>query len=304
MFTEPITRRALAAFALGGLCGHGVFANSISPSTAKSAAPDASHTGANLAAVEARCGGRLGVFAVNTASGSRIGYHANELFPMCSVHKFLTVAAILSGAEKNRFRLEQHIPYNSDVILEYAPVTRMNLPSGFMTVEALCEAAIRASDNTADNLLLKLLGGPSGWTHFARSIKDDVSRLDRYEPELNSSLPGDFRDTTSPRAMTRTLATIFFGNILGDESRARLTGWMSDNALTKNLIRSGLTTGWQVADKSGSGSNGTLNDVAVIFPPHAAPILVAVFLTGSSAQVAERERVVAECARIIVCQLT
>lgn len=303
MFSKPISRRSLAGFTLGGLCGSEAVAGSYSPAASTFVTPNASNADGGLVAVEARSGGRLGVLAVNTASGSSIAYRADELFPMCSTHKMLVGAAILSGVEEGRFRLDQRIPYSSADILEYAPVTKKSLTVGFMTVEALCEAAVRWSDNTADNLLLKLLGGPPEWTRYARSISDEVSRLDRYEPELNSSIPGDPRDTSSPCAMNRALATIMFGNVLGDVSRARLRGWMLNSEITKNLLRAGLPSGWHVADKSGSGSNGTRNDVGILYPPRAAPLVLSVFYTGSSKPITEREKVIAECARIVVRQL-
>jgi beta-lactamase class A len=221
---------------------------------------------------------------------------------MCSTHKWIVGAAILLGVEQGRFRLDQRVPYSLADILDYAPVTKKNLSAGFMTLEALCEAAVRWSDNTADNLLLKLLGGPHEWTRFARSIGDEVSRLDRFEPELNSSIPGDPRDTSSPRAMNHALAAVMFGNALDDASRAYLKRWMLDGEITKNLLAAGLPAGWHVVDKSGSGPNGTRNDVGILYPPRAAPTVISVFSTGSPKPIAERERIIAECARIVARQ--
>jgi beta-lactamase class A len=303
MLSKPTSRRKLAALTLVGLGSSKAIAGLHSPAPANSVASDPLNASADLAGIEVLGGGRLGVLAVDTATGSSIAYRADEPFPMCSTHKILVGAAILSGVEERRVRLDQRIPYSSADILEYAPVTKRNLTAGFMTVEALCEAAVRWSDNTADNLLLKLLGGPSAWTRYARSIGDEVSRLDRYEPQLNSSIPGDPRDTSSPRAMNRTLATIMFGNVLSDVSRAHLKRWMLDSDITKNLLRAGLPAGWHAADKSGSGSNGTRNDVGVLYPPRAAPIVLSVFYTGSAKPISERESIIAKCAKIVVRQL-
>ena len=304
MFSKPINRRSLTEFALGGLCGSGAVTDFCSRAAATSVLPPVTNAGAMLTTLEAGGGGRLGLFAVNTASGSSVAYRADEAFPMCSTHKMLVGAAILSSVQKGQLRLDQKIPYSSAEILEYAPVTKKNLTAGFMTVEALCEAAVRWSDNTADNLLLRLLGGPKEWTRYARSIGDEVSRLDRYEPELNSAIPGDARDTSSPRAMNRALATIMFGNVLSEVSHALLKVWMLDSEITKNLLRAGLPTEWRVADKSGSGSNGTLNDVGILYPPRAAPIVISVFQTRSSKPISERVKIIAQCARIIARQLT
>jgi beta-lactamase class A len=303
MLSKSINRRSLAAIALGGLCTSKLLASGPSVITAPADTANGLDASELLKAIEAQNGGRLGVFAVNTGSGSSIAYRADERFPMCSTHKMLVGAAILSGVEEGRFRLDQRVGYGPTDILDYAPVAKANLAAGFMTIEALCEAAVRLSDNTADNLLLQLLDGPSGWTRYSHSIGDHLSRLDRYEPHLNSAIPGDPRDTSTPRAMNGALAAVMFGNVLEDVSRAHLKRWMLDSEITTKLLRAGLPAGWSVADKSGSGSNGTRNDVGILFPPRAAPIVVSVFYTQSPAGASERDNVIANCARIVARHL-
>ena len=70
-----------------------------------------------------------------------------------------------------------------------------------MTLAELCQAALQQSDNAAANILLNRIGGPQSITAFARSIGDERSRLDRWETELNSAIPGDLRDTSTPEAL-------------------------------------------------------------------------------------------------------
>ncbi|MBB5122967.1 hypothetical protein AF335_14350 [Streptomyces eurocidicus] len=89
-----------------------------------------------------------------------------------------------------------------------------------MTVGELCDATIRFSDNLAGNLLLRELGGPTAITRFCRSIGDRTTRLDRWEPELNTAEPSRVTDTTSPRAIGRTYGRL--GRAAG--GGARLTG--------------------------------------------------------------------------------
>jgi beta-lactamase class A len=254
---------------------------------------------AAIRSLEARNGGRLGVVAVHTGSGGRISYRGDERFAMCSTHKFLTAAAVLAMVDRGEITLTQHVSYGHADLLDYAPVTRKNVDTGFMTVDGLCAAAIEWSDNTAENLLLKLIGGPPGWTRYARSIGDTVSRLDRFEPELNTAIPGDPRDTTTPDAMTRDLHAVLLGTTLAGATRARLQSWMLDSKITRTLLRAGLPQGWRVADKSGSGDTGTRNDIGLILPPSAAPILAAVYYTQSTEPLAARETLVAETGRII-----
>jgi beta-lactamase class A len=285
--TSAPTRRAFTAASLS-LALHGGL-----PAPASAQAADA------LAALEARHGGRLGVVALDTASGRRMVYRPGERFAMCSTHKFLTAAAILAMVDRGRMKLDRNVSYGRADLLDYAPITRKNADRGSMTVEALCIAAIDWSDNTAANLLLGLIGGPPGWTRYARSIGDTFSRLDRIEPDLNSAVPGDPRDTTTPAVMVGNLEAVLLGKALGDASRLRLTGWLLDSKITGTLLRAGLPAGWRVGDKSGSGERGTRNDIGIILPPKAAPILAAVYYTQSSEAPASREAVIAEAGRII-----
>jgi beta-lactamase class A len=169
-----------------------------------SAAPNTPGTGDfqnRIAAIETRTGGRIGVTALDTGSGKRLGYRSEERFPMCSTFKFLAAAAVLKRVDEKQDQLDRFIHYDARDILEYAPVTKAHLKDGRMTLRDLCAAAIEQSDNTAGNLLLDVIGGPSGPTNFARSLGDGMTRLDRKEPELNSAIPGDERDTTTPAAM-------------------------------------------------------------------------------------------------------
>ncbi len=166
-----------------------------------------------IAAIEARVGGRIGVAALDTGSGRRLDYRADERFPMCSTFKFLAAAAVLKRVDEKQDQLDRFASYDAKDILEYAPVTKAHLKEGGMALGALCEAAIEQSDNTAGNLLLDAVGGPAGVTNFARSLGDQVTRLDRKEPDLNSAIPGDDRDTTTPGSMLADMTRILTGDV-------------------------------------------------------------------------------------------
>lgn len=111
-----------------------------------------------------------------------------------------------------------------------------------MTVAALGAATVTWSDNTAANLLVAELGGPAGWTRYARSLGDTISRLDRLEPDLNTAIPGDPRDTTTPDATIPDLDAVLLRNALSDASRLRLMGWMLASTITGTLA-AGRTAG-------------------------------------------------------------
>jgi beta-lactamase class A len=169
-----------------------------------------------------------------------------------------------------------------------------------MSVSDLCEAAVTRSDNTAANLLLASLGGPSAFNAYARSINDRVTRLDRIEPEMSESTPGDPRDTTTPRATIGNLQKLILGNALSPNSRTLLTGWIVGNKTGDERLRAGLPHGLKVGDKTGSGDHGTTNDIAVLWPPHQKPVIIAVYLTGSTLSSAGRNATIASVGRLIL----
>ena len=252
-----------------------------------------------IAAIEARLGGRMGIAALDTGSGKRLDYRAEERFPMCSTFKFLAAAAVLKRVDEKRDQLDRFVSYDAKDILEYAPVAKAHLKEGGMTLGALCEAAIAQSDNTAGNLLLDAVGGPAGVTNFARSLGDQVTRLDRKEPELNSAIPGDDRDTTTPGSMLADMARILNVDVLSRSSRSQFEDWLRGNTTGAAMIRAGVPTDWIIGDKTGRGANGATNDIAIIRPPDRAPVLLAIYSVESTATANDRAAAIAEVAKIV-----
>jgi beta-lactamase class A len=256
-----------------------------------------------FAAIEMGIGGRLGVAALNTENGLRTGYRAGELFPMCSTFKLLLAACILRRVDAMTEDLHRPIPYTKGDLQEYAPVTGAHVPEGAMTVGELCAAAVEVSDNTAANLLLAEVGGPIGLTEFIRSLRDEVTRLDRTEPELNSALPGDPRDTTSPEAMLDSMTKLLTGDALSAASRARLTAWLEASTTGKDRLRAGFPSGWRAGDKTGTGERGTMGDLGIFWPPERKPILVAAYVTECSASREKQEQAIAAVGRVVLEKL-
>lgn len=251
-----------------------------------------------LRRLERTSGGRLGVAIADVESGSTADHRADERFPMCSTFKLLAVAAVLARVDRGEEQLDRHIPFSKADLLEYAPTTTARVGAGGMTLRDLCEAAITVSDNTAANLILGTLGGPSAITTYARSLGDSVTRLDRLEPALNLAQPGDPRDTSTPAAMVGNLRRLLLEDALAAGSRATLTQWLVDNRTGGARLRAGVPAGWRVGDKTGTGNFGSTNDVGILCPPRRRPILVAAYLTESSASVDVRNGTLAEVARV------
>ena len=168
-----------------------------------------------------------------------------------------------------------------------------------MTVAALCQAALTRSDNTAANLLLERIGGPTSITEFARTVGDRTTRLDRMELALNESLAGDPRDTTSPGAMIQDLKSLLLGNVLTSASRERLTVWMEGSLTGLDRLRAKLPKGWRAADKTGSNGEHTANDIAVLWPPNKFPIIIAAYITQCTGPESKRAGMLAEIGRVV-----
>ena len=268
------------------------------PAALAHARPHAEPPAARLAALEQRHGGRLGVTILDTGNGRRVAHRGDERFLMCSTFKVLAAAAVLARIDRGEEQPERRITFGRDALLDYAPVTRLHAGPPGMRVDALCEAAITVSDNTAANLLLAALGGPQAVTAFVRGLGDSVTRLDRTEPDLNLTHPGDLRDTTTPAAMLATLRRLLLGAGLSEPSRTRLLGWMRGCLTGNDRLRAGLPDGWSAGDKTGSGAQGESNDVAIVFPPGRSPLLITAYYAAPDIDAAQRNAVLAEVGRI------
>jgi beta-lactamase class A len=248
--------------------------------------------------LERESGGRLGVCVIETASGVRHAHRGNERFPMCSTFKALAAAAVLAQADAGKEQLARRIKYDASTLTTYSPVTEKHVGDG-MTVAELCEAAVTLSDNSAANLLLASIGGPAGLTSFARSLDDQFTRLDRNEPTLNEALADDPRDTTTPNAMASTLQTLILGTkALSAPSRAQLTEWLIGNKTGDTRLRAGLKKDWRVGDKTGTGSNGTSNDIGVVWPPNTSPVVITAYLTAATVSAAQQNATLASIGRV------
>ncbi|MGP2425644.1 class A beta-lactamase [Yersinia sp. 2538 StPb PI] len=256
-----------------------------------------------LAELEKSSNGRLGLALINTDKGTKVHYRGGQRFPFCSTFKLMLAAAVLGHSQSQPNLLSKHIIYRESDLLDYAPITRKHLAQG-MTVAELCAATIQYSDNTAANLLIKQLGGLEAVNQFARSIGDQTFRLDRWEPELNTALPNDPRDTTTPAAMAASVNKLVLGDALAAPQQEQLALWLKGNTTGAATIRAGAPTDWVIGDKTGSGDYGTTNDVAVLWPAKGAPLVLVVYFTQLKKEAEPRRDVLAAATKIVLAHLT
>jgi beta-lactamase class A len=249
--------------------------------------------------LEARLEARIGAVIRSRQTDLQWAHRAEERFPMCSTFKLLASGALLARVDAGQERLDRIVRFEKADVVDYSPITQSQVGGDGMTLAQLCEAALTHSDNTAGNLLLEHVGGPAGVTEFARTLGDTLTRLDRWETELNEATPGDPRDTTTPAAMAHCMDALLFGDALSASSQQQLSDWLIANKTGDAKLRAGMPTSWRIGDKTGGGNHGTMNDVAVIWLPGREPLIVSIYMTETSASFEDRNAAFAELGKTL-----
>ena len=254
-----------------------------------------------LKTIHKRLGGRLGVHVLDSQSGRRFGIDDSSRYAMASTFKVPLAAALLWQVDRKAFTLDHRIRIEKSQLLPNSPAVEVKLMStaDAMTVRELLAAVVVQSDNAAANILLRAMGGPSSLTEFFRTLGDNTTRFDRFEPDLNSNVADDPRDTTTPRAMVDSLLAIFTRDELSIASRALLIDWMTASKTGLDRVRAGLPKSWNTGDKTGTGANGAVNDIVITYPPQRRPIFIAVYMSDSKLTPPELSAAHAEIGRIV-----
>lgn len=269
-------------------------------SAASTTAPAPSETPATdpaFLALEEEFDARLGVYVLDTGTGEEVQWRADERFAFASTYKALAAAAVLDqvGVEG----LDETVMYYGKTLVEYSPITEKYADIG-MTIGDLADAALRYSDNTAGNMLFRVLGGPEGFDLALQELGDDVTESVREETELNAAVPGETLDTSTPEALATDLRTYLLGDVLDEEERAVLTDWMVRNTTGDTLVRAGVPDDWTVADKSGSAKYGTRNDIAVVWPKVGEPIVLAILSDRDTVDAERDDTLIARATEVAI----
>lgn len=251
-------------------------------------------------AVEQRLDARIGLAFYDSATGKTWDYQGDNRFPMTSTCKTLACAALLAKTDNGAADLDQRVMFGKDDLVTYSPVTETRTGQPGMTLGKLCEATMATSDNTAANLVLNAIGGPSSVTGFVRGLGDTITRLDRTETTLNEAAPGDPRDTTTPSAMVNNLRKLVLGDTLSESSRDKLISWLRGNRVSDNLLRAAVPQDWKIGDRSGAGGYGSRSITAVLWPPNRKPLVLAIYITETGATFDERNSAIADIGRVVV----
>lgn len=257
----------------------------------------------DLSALETRNGGRLGFVAKDMGSHRTLGWRHDERFVYCSTFKMFLAAAILEKSRRGGSPMDKPLPVTQADMINHAPITGPAV-GGTLTIEQLCQATVEVSDNPAANILLRELGGLGTMRDFYRSMGDQLTRVDRFEPEMNR-LDGD-KDTAVPLRIVENLQSMFIHPLprLTDEPRRKLLGWMFDSPTGMDRIKAGVPAGWRVAHKTGTGGYGPTNDIGILYPPSGDPVIVAAYYHATPETTdAQNAAVIAEATRLALAEL-
>jgi len=277
--------------------------SSSTPSSKSATSTSSATTTAAFAALESRFHANLGLYAIDTGTGRTVSHNPDSRFAFCSTLKAFAASVLLQRDTDQQ--LNQVVKYTKADLLSYAPITEQHVSTG-MTLNAIMAAAIEYSDNTAANLMLRQIGGPSALQAALRAEGDSTTNVDRTEPTVNTATPGDTRDTTTPRAWVTDLRTFVLGSALTPTRRAQLVAWLQANTTGGPYIRAAVPTGWKAGDKTGNGDYGARNDIAVVWPPdNAAPIVIAVLTNrGDSENATSNDALIADASKVALQALT
>lgn len=273
----------------------GASAAAILPSLGASPSMAERRRSIDLSALEARHGGRIGVCAEGL--DRRVDWRAGERFAYCSTFKLFLAACMLERVQNGQERLDRPVPVAASDMVMHGPITEPAIGST-LTIEELCKATVEVSDNPAANILIREMGGLETWRAWYRSIDDQVTRVDRYETELNSAVPDDPRDTTTPEQFVANLDTVLRGTVLSPDHLALLTKWLIETPTGAGRIKAGVPDGYLVAHKTGTGARNTHNNIGMIQTPSGGSILMVVYFTGArDASPEQVDSIVAEATR-------
>jgi beta-lactamase class A len=249
--------------------------------------------------------GRIGVAAMDLATGQTVEVLGAQRFPMASTSKIAVAATFLEGVERGRWSLNSEFPLLVPVRspAHSSPVAPVRAGETMKAID-LIEIMITRSSNPATDALLAVVGGPQAvndWAHRAGitdfRIDRDIATLVRDDGRVDPAAVIDHRDSATPKAMIQLLSGLHNGRWLNARHREVILSAMERTVTGKRRIRALLPGDATVAHKTGSLFN-TSSDVGIVRTPEGREIALAIYVTGQGSRL-NREAKIAEIARAV-----
>ena len=288
---------------------------------------------AKLRSIAVEAGGPLGVKVVHLESGRSTGLAARERFPMASVYKLPVAVVVLAKVDAAELRLEELVEVKGGELRRTGAKVDPWTPGSRVPLVRLVDAMLTESDNTACDVLLRVLGGPravDAWLDAHGFPEIDVTFSELLMAAVSAGvaeLPTDgrcdhacldalvakvpraervkageafergARNGATPEDLARFLVAVKKGELLSARSTETLLSMMRRNRTGDRRIRALLPKGTPVWDKTGTMGR-CANDVGLVELPDGKGTLVVVALVKASERgPVAREKAIAEAAK-------
>lgn len=287
--------------------------------------------------------GRVGIAVRSVDNGWTAEWHADELYPQQSVSKLWVSIAALDAVDKGRVHLSDQVTLTrGDLTLFHQPIAERILGGAYTTtLDDLMVKAITTSDNTANDKLMRSIGGPDAVRAMIRRKRLGAIRFYNGERALQSriagliwspsysignaffkardALPLGLRkaafdryveepfDGAAPSAITAALARLKRGELLSPQSTQRLMWIMGNTKTGANRLKGGLEPGWTLSHKTGTGQvlgayQAGYNDIGVLSAPDGRSYAVAVMIKTTAVPLPVRMTLMNDVVRAVVAQ--
>ncbi|WP_276974377.1 class A beta-lactamase, subclass A2 [Flavobacterium filum] len=251
----------------------------------------------------------VGVSIIGNNGNDTISLYGDRRFPMQSVFKFHIALAVLSEVDKGKFSLDQTIEISKDDMLPedfWSPLRDENPNGGSFTVEKLIQYSVSHSDNTACDILIRLIGTPKTVEEYFRKNNIQDIQITFNEEEMQAKWENMFENWTTPKAASETLRMFYENkdNLLSKSSYDFFWKTNKETTTGQNRIKGQLPEGTIVAHKTGwSGTNketgitAAVNNIGIVFLPNGEYFIISVFVSESKESFDTNEKIIADIAK-------
>jgi beta-lactamase class A len=248
--------------------------------------------------------GRVGVTATVLETGESVTLNGTQRFPMQSVYKLPIAMAVLAQVDQGKLKLDQKIRVEPSDIVQGSRILDKNSQGVELRIDELLKYMVSESDNTACDVLLRLIGEPKIATDYVRSLGINDIVVANTEKELAKNVAVQYRNDATPDAAVVLLRSFHEGKGLSKSSQALLRQLMTETSTGLKRLKGQLPDRTAVAHKTGTsatvnGVTAATNDVGIVTLPNGRHLAIAVFVSDSTADTAIREEVIAKVTRAV-----
>lgn len=250
----------------------------------------------------------VGVSIIGNNQKDTLSLNGNKRFPMQSVFKFHIALAVLSEIDMGKLSLDQIIEIPKEELWKgfWSPLRDENPNGGSFTIKKLIQYTVSQSDNTACDVLIRLIGTPKTVEEYIKKSGIEEIQIRFDEEEMQAKWENMFQNWTTPNAASETLKLYFENknNLLSRSSYDFFWRTNKETTTAKGRIRGQLPEETIVAHKTGSsgtnketGISGAVNNIGIVFLPDGTYFIMSVFVTDSKEDSKTNDKIIADIAK-------